>query len=113
EADRVAWRLLATLCGAMTAGEQLDIHVAREPDRVIFAFELPAALADRDDIFSAAPRSAGQAITAGLFGSGFAFRLARAEARAVSGGMAREGDTLQLWFPLLTADGPDHSHGAG
>ncbi|MFA7596458.1 MAG: histidine kinase dimerization/phospho-acceptor domain-containing protein [Novosphingobium sp.] len=113
EADRVAWRLLATLCGAMTAGEQLDIHVAREPDRVIFAFELPAALADRDDIFSAAPRSASQAITAGLFGSGFAFRLARAEARAVGGGMAREGDTLQLWFPLLTADGPDHSHGAG
>ena len=113
EADRLAWRLLATLCGAMTAGEQLDIHVAREPDRVIFAFELPAALADRDDIFSAAPRSASQAITAGLFGSGFAFRLARAESRAAGGGMAREGDTLQLWFPLLTADGPDHSDGGG
>lgn len=113
EAERLAWRLLATLCGAMTAGEQLDIHVARKSDRVIFAFELPAALADRDDIFSASPRSAAQAITAGLFGSGFAFRLARAESRAVGGGMTREGDTLQVWFPLLTADGADHSDRSG
>jgi hypothetical protein len=111
EADRMAWRLLATLCGAMTAGEQLDIHVLREGDRVVFAFELPVTLADRDDIFSAAPRGTGQAITAGLFGSGFAFRLARAEAKAAGGGAAREGDTLQVWFPLLTGDGCNHSDG--
>lgn len=113
EGERLAWRLLATLCGALTAGEQIDIHIAREPDRVFFAFELPVSLADRSDIFSAAPRSSSQAISSGLFGSGFAFRLARAEARAAGGGMTREGDTLQLWLPLLTGDGAAHSEGDG
>lgn len=113
EADRLAWRLLATLCGALTAGEQIDIHIARETDRVFFAFELPVSLADRDDIFSAAPRSSNQAISSGLFGSGFAFRLARAEVQAAGGGMTREGDTLKVWLPLLTEDSPNHSDDTG
>jgi hypothetical protein len=41
-------------------------------------------------------------VSAGVFGAGFALRLARAEARAAGGDLLREGDALVLTLPRLT-----------
>lgn len=113
ECERLAWRILATLATAITPGEHIDIHLAREQGRVVFAFELPASFASVDDLFAAAQRGSSQALSAGPFGSGFTFRLARAEANAAGGGLARQQDTLQLWLPLLTGGGAAHSENGG
>ena len=113
EAERLAWRLLATLAGALTPGEELDLHIATENDRAIFAIDLPAALLDRNDIFLAAPNGTAAVLNAGMFGAGFTLRLARAEARAIGGAVEREGDVLRLILPLLTESDTNHSHGEG
>lgn len=113
DADRLAWRILATLAASITPGEHIDIHLAREQNSAVFAFELPASFAAMDDLFAAAPRGMTQALSAGPFGAGFTFRLARAEAQAAGGGLSRRQDTLQLWLPLLTGDGSAHSEGGG
>lgn len=109
EAERLAWRLLATLASALTPGEELDLHIAREEGRGIFAIDLPAALTERDDLFVAAPNGTAPALNAGMFGAGFTLRLARAEARAIGGAVEREGDVLRLILPLLTEADADHS----
>lgn len=113
EADRLAWRILATLASMITPGEHIDVHLAREPGRAVFAFELPASFASVDDLFAASKRGSSQSLSAGPFGSGFTLRLARAEANAAGGGLARQQDTLQLWLPLLTGDGAAHSENNG
>lgn len=110
EAERLAWRVLASLATAMSAGEELLIDYGCSEGRAVFTFELPAALADSDDLFSASTRaSAPQALSAGLFGTGFAFRLARAEARAISGDLTRAQDALLLSLPHLTGEASAHS----
>ena len=77
------------------------------------ACTLPAELAREEDIFSATVRPSGGTINAGLFGAGFAFRLARAEARAAGGALVREGDALVLTLPLLTGSDALPSPAAG
>ena len=42
-----------------------------------------ASLAQADDIFAVDTRAGGGAVSAGMFGAGFALRLARAEAKAL------------------------------
>ncbi|MFN3517638.1 MAG: hypothetical protein ACK4YM_10845 [Novosphingobium sp.] len=44
-------------------------------------------------------------IAAGVFGVGFALRLARAEARAAGGDLLRKDAKLRLTLPLLPAPG--------
>jgi hypothetical protein len=63
---------------------------------------LPARLAAEDDLFAATVRGTKGSINAGLFGTGFTLRLARAEARAAGGDLKREGDTLELILPLVS-----------
>ena len=115
EAERLAWRILATLAGAVTAGEQLDLHIVREAERVIFAFELPVAFADTGDLFAASAQGTPQALNAGMFGAGFSLRLARAEALAAGGMLRRDGDILRLVLPLLTLEAkePSDSNASG
>ena len=68
--------------------------------------DLPAALAADQNLFAATTRSAASGtINAGLFGSGFALRLARAEARAAGGSLRRDGAKIVLTLPVLTAMG--------
>lgn len=106
DAEALLWRLLASIAAACGAGEKLAaqlspvLHQGGALARL--SCTLPAELAREDDIFSATVRPSGGTINAGLFGAGFAFRLARAEARAAGGGLVREGDTLVLTLPLLT-----------
>jgi hypothetical protein len=58
------------------------LRLRRRDDRVRLTVRLPAALAARDDaaLFRAVTEDRGQALSAGMFGNGFALRLAVAEA---------------------------------
>ena len=69
---------------------------------------MPARLAAEDNLFAATARSQNSAINAGLFGAGFALRLARAEAQSAGGTLVRNHDEILLTLPLLTKrhDGP-------
>jgi signal transduction histidine kinase len=111
EAEALAWRLLATLTGAVAAGEELAIALTCGRGAVRMRCELPALLAGERDVFGAAARSGG-AVSAGMFGAGFALRLARAEAQAAGGDLVRQDDALILTLPLLTALRADSSHEA-
>lgn len=112
EVERLAWRLLATLAGTAAPGETLDIAIAESVAGFRMALSLPASLATRSDqdLFEAAPGAVPQAISAGVFGVGFALRLARAEASAAGGGLTRRGSDLILTLPGLTGISEHHSH---
>jgi len=115
EAERLVWRLLATLAGKSAPDERLALSCGLEGDQVVLAIELPAALAARDDeaLFRARARagtaSAPRTLSAGMFGTGFSLRLARAEAQAAGGSLKRDGNHLRLALPALTALSPAYS----
>lgn len=119
EAERLVWRLLATLAAAAAPGERLRLRLrsrTNEPDgQVRLKLQLPAALADRsdDDLFRASTTNAVSALSPGNFGGGFALRLAAAEARAAGGQLQRRGDKLRLALAGLTEHAVPHSHAAG
>ena len=103
EAEALAWRLLATLAGACSAGEVLTISIALDGDQAVLDCGLPGQLIAEDDIFSARTRPATGGLSAGLFGAGFSLRLARAEAQAAGGKLVHEEDRVRLSLPHLTA----------
>jgi hypothetical protein len=109
EAERLAWRLLATLASAVTPGEALTIAIGTDGQVAQFAFALPASIAGRDDIFAATPQPRQQAVSAGMFGPGFTLRLARAEAQSVGGDLYHDGERLILTLPVLTSIAGSHS----
>ena len=112
DAEGLMWRLLASLAAACAADEQIALQL----DPVIgggaasarLTIALPARLAAEDNLFAATARSQNSAINAGLFGAGFALRLARAEAQSAGGTLVRNHDEILLTLPLLTKrhDGP-------
>jgi signal transduction histidine kinase len=94
EAERLLWRLLATLTGAAAPGERLTLGLA--PDRhgtqAVLTTTLPAALAQRDaDALFASDEGRGGTTGLGMLGHGFALRLVAAEARAAGGALERPG----------------------
>ena len=103
EAEALAWRLLATLAGACSAGEVLLISLGTEKGTALLDCGIPAQLIAEDDIFSARTKPATGGLSAGLFGAGFSLRLARAEARAAGGMLEQVEDRARLSLPLLTA----------
>ncbi len=112
-AEQLGWRLLATLAANARPGEILalslapaDTSAAGTGAAVRLIAQLPEALAAQDDVFEAAPPQTGQALSAGMFGSGFTLRLAAAEARSVGGLLAREGANLILCLPCAEAPEP-------
>ncbi|QSB44683.1 HAMP domain-containing histidine kinase [Tsuneonella flava] len=105
DAEALAWRLLATLAGSVGANERLRLEVADTDGVIMLSCDLPAAFAARDDIFTDSSRATGS-VSAGMFGTGFALRLARAEARAIHGDLHREGSRLILLLPQLAATQP-------
>ncbi|GMM94052.1 sensor histidine kinase [Qipengyuania sp. MTN3-11] len=109
EAQILAWRILATLASTAGAGEALPIEMRVEEETMAMSSTLPASLAAAEDIFATETRPGGGAVSAGIFGAGFALRLARAEARAAAGDLVRVDDRLLLTLPLLTASGVDPS----
>lgn len=112
--ERMIWRVLAVIAAACQPGERLKLDLAREGVGYALTLPLPAALAGREDDELFAPdssRSAGAA--AGMLGSGFALRLAAAEARAAGGAFTREGSRIRVILNGLTERSGNHSHGTG
>ena len=68
---------------------------------------LPNTLSAAKDVFSTDTRPAMGALSPGIFGAGFALRLARAEARAIGGDLFREEDDIVLSLPTLNAGDAD------
>lgn len=104
EAEAMCWRLLATITGTAGAGEEIMLQLALDEQGAVLRCGLPASLSAHTDVFAAAGTAARGAVSAGMFGAGFALRLARAEARAAGGDLIREADALLLTLPRLTAD---------
>lgn len=103
DAEMLVWRILATLAGTVSPGEELQAVLAQNGSRTGLEIDLPAVLAGRDDLFESTAPAQAQAVSAGMFGAGFTLRLARAEARAAGGELAREDDLLILTLPLSTS----------
>lgn len=100
DAELLAWRLIATLAGATSPGEELQVVLVSNGIKARLEIDLPAALASREDIFQSGASVQAQAVTSGMFGAGFTLRLARAEARAAGGDLVRDDDMLGLTLPL-------------
>jgi signal transduction histidine kinase len=105
DAEMLVWRLLASLAAAASPGERialrLDPVIGAGRGDVRLACGIPRRLAGEANPFAATTRPQDSAINPGLFGTGFALRLARAEARASGGALRHEGDALVLTLPLL------------
>ena len=111
ETNQLAWRLLATMAGALAPGEVIETALRGLPDTVELSIELPMSLLSVDDLFDGAAPAQAPAVTAGMFGSGFTLRLARAEAEAAGGSLTVEDETLTLALPSLTDSATGHSEG--
>jgi hypothetical protein len=109
----LAWRLLASLAGALAPGEVVELALRGSDKGIELKAELPAGLAGEEDLFSGSPQSQAPAISAGMFGSGFTFRLARAEAEAAGGELVIREERLILTLPCLTGAAPGHSQSRG
>ncbi len=105
DAERLAWRLLAILAGAAHPGETTRLSAGWNAGAIELAMQLPVSLAAKDDaqLMQASAGQTSHALSAGMFGAGFALRLARAEARAAGGSLERRGGDLLLCLPGLTA----------
>lgn len=100
-AEAIAWRLLGTVASATAAGESMTLRLAANKAELKLIVRLPAALAPIADVFASDLHPVGGALATGLLGAGFALRLARAEARAIGGELARDGaDAMILTLPL-------------
>ena len=108
DAEMLAWRMLGTLAAATGAGETVTLALSSQEGELALSVSLPASLAESDDIFSSQAHHSTGAAGIGLFGAGFAFRLARAEARAAGGSFTRDGRQLVLNLPLasISAEAP-------
>ncbi|MEM6856599.1 MAG: histidine kinase dimerization/phospho-acceptor domain-containing protein [Pseudomonadota bacterium] len=101
EAELLIWRIMATLGAGCSAGETLSALLFKEAGRARLICDLPRELLASEDIFSAEVKPSETAINAGVFGAGFALRLARAEARAAGGDLAQDKERVTLTLPLL------------
>lgn len=113
EAMQLVWRLLATLAGALAPGEVIDLALSSDGARIVLEADLPMAMLGDADPFAASAPAQPRAISAGMFGTGFTLRLARAEAAAAGGGLERQDDALRLTLPVLTGSAATHTHEQG
>lgn len=109
----LVWRVLATLAGALAPGEIIESTLSGRTDVVELRAELPIGLASVEDPFASGVPAQTPAVTAGMFGTGFTLRLARAEAEAAGGGLTIAEEGLILTLPALTGARTAHSHSAG
>jgi signal transduction histidine kinase len=108
ECEMIAWRIFATLGSAVGAGETLTINFVSSSKNdegdakatMTLSCGLPASMISAADIFAPNARVEGNALTPGIFGAGFALRLARAEVRSIGGDLLRDEDALIFTLPL-------------
>ncbi|WBY17824.1 histidine kinase dimerization/phospho-acceptor domain-containing protein [Erythrobacteraceae bacterium WH01K] len=101
--EGIIWRILASLAAGLTPGETSQVTLVGDRHHSRMEFALPASMAKLDDIFAAGRTGTPGAASAGAFGQGIALRLARAEARAAGGDLARVDARIILTLPRLTA----------
>ncbi|MEL6738278.1 MAG: histidine kinase dimerization/phospho-acceptor domain-containing protein [Pseudomonadota bacterium] len=101
EAELLVWRIMATLGAGCTVGEILSAELRAEGGSARFVCDIPSELLASEDIFSAEVKPSETAINAGVFGAGFALRLARAEARAAGGDLTQDTGRITLTIPLI------------
>ena len=106
---QLAWRLLATVAGALGPGEIVDLSLTSDGVTITLDIELPAALLGNGDLFAASSPPQPRAISAGMFGTGFTLRLARAEVTAAGGTLEQRDDGVRLSVPVLTAKSSAHT----
>jgi signal transduction histidine kinase len=102
DAEALVWRLLATCGGGCASGEVLACTLGRDRGMARLTCDVPAQLLGEDEIFAAEAKPIAGNINAGVFGAGFALRLARAEARSAGGGLTFDGERVTMLLPLLT-----------
>jgi signal transduction histidine kinase len=115
DAERLIWRLLATLAAATAPGEILAVSAAQRGGMVELGFALPASLAALAgaQLLEATAGAGPRGLSAGMFGTGFTLRLAAAEVKAAGGTFERRGNSLEISLPGLTATDAGHSKEAG
>jgi len=104
DAERLGWRLLATLAGAARPGERLSALLQSRDGTVTLTLGLPEALAALPDPFEGHAPLSGQSLSGGLFGGGFALRLAAAEARSAGGSLTLRDRHVILALPAPRAE---------
>jgi signal transduction histidine kinase len=109
EVQQLIWRLLATLAGALAPGEAITLALTSDGARATLVADLPIALLGDDDLFTASIPEQPRAMSAGMFGSGFTLRLARAEALAAGGKLEQREELLHLELPVLTGSADSHT----
>ncbi|MGY6635925.1 MAG: histidine kinase dimerization/phospho-acceptor domain-containing protein [Erythrobacter sp.] len=106
EVEALLWRVIATLAGSCAAAERIRITLVPVFDgpaaMAQIRCDLPTRLQSEADLFASEVRPNSSAISASLFGAGFALRLARAEARRAGGALEVDETGLTLLLPLIT-----------
>ncbi len=112
EAERLVWRLLASLVGAAAQGETLNVTIQSAAIDVAMIIDLPPALVQRLDEAESNghPLEVARSLSSGMFGLGFTLRLAAAEASAAGGLLERRGACFRLILPRLTPAAARHTH---
>ena len=105
----LVWRVLATLAGAMAPAERIEARLAGDGSRITLECDLPATIAAQDDPFANTPSDRPPTLTVGMFGSGFALRLARAEVQSCGGSFKIDSVKLAFTLPPLTRQSATHS----
>ncbi len=103
--ERLTWRLLAAIAGATGPTERLGLALFGQGEAARLEITLPSSLRrlSDDELFAAHAKERGPALSAGMFGLGFALRLASAEARSAGGSLRRESEKLILDLPLAVS----------
>lgn len=109
DAELLVWRLLASLAASASEQEIMEVHLEQRGTVLNLSCELPATLRAVDDLFVNELPTGQAPVTPGLFGSGFALRLARAQSRAVEGDLRRSGDRLLLTLPVAPEARPNRT----
>jgi two-component system, OmpR family, sensor kinase len=99
----LVWRVLASVAGALAPAEFVLAQLATGQGQVSLRLTLPAAMAQAGDPFAIVQPDQRPVLSAGMFGAGFTFRLARAEAVAAGGNLHIGDGLLVLTLPHLTA----------
>lgn len=112
EALALSWRILATAAAALGPGETLKLRLAGNGERIRLRMKVPAALLAKEAA-QPADKARRRAVSAGMFGPAFSFRLAQAEAEKAGGSLKCKKQRVTLVIPVLTGDDAAHSAETG
>ncbi|MEW4448349.1 histidine kinase dimerization/phospho-acceptor domain-containing protein [Qipengyuania sp. JC766] len=112
ELASLLWRIFAVVANGLGPHETIRASLDCTDRTARLAIALPASLAGDADPFLATAAEAAGSLSASMLGSGFALRLARAEATAAGGAFLREDGALRLTLPECPEDSQEISNSA-